>query len=48
MAIAMFALSFTIYEIFAKQEKCQNFGLENEDQGQGVEEQDVRHSTGNV
>ena len=32
--------------IFAKQEKCQNFDLENE--GQGIEQRDLRHLTGNV
>ena len=41
----MFALSLTVYEIFAKQEKCQNFNLENEGQGQGVEKWDLRYST---
>ena len=34
MAIVMFALSLTVCEIFAKQEKCRNFDLENEEQGQ--------------
>ena len=33
MAIVMFALSLTVYEIFAKQQKCQNFYLENKGQG---------------
>ena len=46
MAIVMFAVSLTKYEIFANYEKCQNFELENE--CQGVEERDLRHSTGNV
>ena len=46
MAIAMFALSLTVCEIFAKLEKCQNIELKNEDQDQGVEE--LRHSTVNV
>ena len=32
---------------FTKQEKCQNFDLENEGQGQGVEERDLRHLIGN-
>ena len=48
MAIVMFALSLTVCEIFSKQEKCQNCDLENECQGQGVEERDLRHSTGNL
>ena len=30
MAIVMFALSLTFYEIFANKEKCLNCGLENE------------------
>ena len=42
----MFALSFTVYEIFAHQEKCHNFDLENG--GLGVKERDLRHSTRNV
>ena len=42
----MFVLSLTICEIFAKQEKCKNFDLENE--GEGVEERDLGLSTGNV
>ena len=46
MAIVTFALSLTVCEVFAKQEKFQNFGFANE--GQGVEEQDLHHSTGNV
>ena len=37
MAILMFTLWITVCEIFAKREKCQNFDLENEDQGQGVD-----------
>ena len=44
----MFALTFTFYEIFAKLEKFQNFDLENEGQGQGLEKRDFRHSTINV
>ena len=48
MTIAMFALSLTIYEISAKQIKRQNFETEYEGQGQGVENRDLRHSTGNV
>ena len=32
MAVVMFAPFFTICEIFAKQEKCKNFDLDNEDQ----------------
>ena len=34
IVIVMFALSLTNYEIFANQEKCQNFYLESECQGQ--------------
>ena len=48
MTIAMFALSLTIYEISAKQIKCQNFDLEYEGQAKGVEKCHLRHSTGNV
>ena len=44
-AIVMFPLSLNVYEIFANQEKCQ-IDLENE--GQGVEERNLRHSTRNV
>ena len=46
MVIVMFALSLTVYEIFANQEKCKNVDLEIE--GQGVEKQDLSHSTRNV
>ena len=35
MAIVMFVLSLTVCEIFANQEKCQNFDREDEGQGQG-------------
>ena len=48
MAIVMFALSITVYEIFAYQIKRQTFNLENESQAQGEEERDLRHSTGNL
>ena len=48
MAIVIFVLSVTIWEIFTKQEKFQNFSLENEAQDQGAEERDLRHSAGNV
>ena len=34
--------------IFAKQEKFQQLYPENGGQGQGVEERDLHHSTGNV
>ena len=44
----MFALSLTIYEISAKQIKCEKFDLEYEGHGQGIEKRDFRHSTGNV
>ena len=42
-----FALSLTVYDIFAIQVKCKMFDLENEDLGQG-EKRNLRHSTGNV
>ena len=48
MSIVMFAISLTVYEIFAKHEKCKNFDLEIEGQGQKVEERDLRHSTESV
>ena len=48
MAIVMFALSLTICEIFTKIIKYQSFDLENEGQGQEVEERNLRHSTGNI
>ena len=48
MAIVIFAISLTVCEIFAQQEKCQNSDFENDSQGQGVEELDLRHSTGHV
>ena len=38
MVIVMVALSLTVDEIFAHQEECQNFDLENGGQSQGVEE----------
>ena len=41
-------MSFTVYEIFANQIKCQKFDLENEDQGQGEEKPGLRHSAGDV
>ena len=44
----MFALSLTVCEVFAKQEKFANFDLENEDQGQGGEKRDLQHSTRKV
>ena len=46
MALVMFALSLTVFEIFAKPENFKNINFKNE--GQGVEERDLRHSTGNV
>ena len=46
MAIVILAPSLTVYEIFAKEEKCKNFGLENK--GHGVEEWDLCQSTENV
>ena len=42
MAILIFALTLTISEILAKQEKYQNFDLENEGQDQEEEEQNFR------
>ena len=48
MAIVVFALSLTSYELFANQENCINFDLENEGQGQGVEKLDLRLSTRTV
>ena len=47
IAIVMVALTLTVCEIFAKQEKIQNFDLENEGQVQGVEKRDLRNSTRN-
>ena len=37
LAIVMYALTLTVYEIFANQINCQNFDLENEGQGTRVE-----------
>ena len=48
MALEICAISFAVCAIFTKQEKCRTFNLENEGQGQGVEEWDLRHSTRNV
>ena len=45
MAIVMFAQSLTVYEIITHHEKYQNFDLENE--GQGVEKRQLRHSSRN-
>ena len=36
MAIIIFALALTVYEIFAKQIKCKKFDLENDSQSQGI------------
>ena len=44
----MFALSLTIYEIFAIQENPKILDLENKGQGQGIEERGLSRSTGNV
>ena len=46
--IVMFDLALTIYEIFANQEKCENFELETEGQGQEVEERGLRYLIGHV
>ena len=43
----MFSLSLTVCETLAEQEKCQKFEHENDEQGQGVAELNLRHSTGN-
>ena len=43
MVTVMFAISLTVFEIFAKQDKCRNFHFENDDQG--IEEKDLCHST---
>ena len=48
IAIVMFALYLTVYEIFADEENFQNNYLENEGQGQRAEERDLRHSIRNV
>ena len=40
MAMVMFSLSLTVCQIFAKQEKRQNFDFENEGQDHGVKERD--------
>ena len=44
----MFAVYLIVYDIFANQEKCQNFDLDNKNQGQGVEIRNLRHSTTDV
>ena len=48
VAIVMFALSLTVGEIFAKQDKYRNSDLENEDQGREVEERNLHYSTRNA
>ena len=45
IALVTFALSLTIYEIFSNQEECQNFDLEDEGLGHGVEKWDLCHLT---
>ena len=47
MAIVMFARFFTIYKLLTNQEKCPNFHLKNEGQGQAVEKRDLCHSSRN-
>ena len=47
VAMVMFTPSLTVCEIFVKQEKCQNFDIENEGRGQGIENLDLRHPTRN-
>ena len=42
-----FALSLSIYEMFANLIKCQNFNFENEGNGRGSRKWDSRHWTGN-
>ena len=44
----MFALSFTIYVIFANQIRWQQFELENKSQGRQGEKRHLHHSTGNL
>ena len=45
----VYSISHRLRNILKKREKkCQNFDLENEDQGQGVEERDLHYSTGNI
>ena len=48
LAIVTFALSLTIYEIFANREKCKNIDLKNEGQVHGVEKRNLRQSIRNV
>ena len=48
MAILIYALTVTIYNVFASEIKCKKFDLENEDQGQEREKLDLHHSTGNA
>ena len=48
IAIVMFALSFTVNEMFANQIKCKQFDVENDGQGQRGEKRDLYRSTGNV
>ena len=48
MAVIMLAQFLTVCEIFARQEKSENFNFDNEVQDQGVDERDVRLSAGNV
>ena len=48
MAIVMFALSITIYEIFGNEMKYVYFDFENESKDQRRENRDLHHSTGNV
>ena len=47
MAIVMFALSLTVYVIFANQEKCANFDIENEGDGYVIKGRDLHRSTEN-
>ena len=48
MAMVLFALSVTVYEIFAIRVNRQTFDLGNEGQGQTGEKKQHRHSTVNV
>ena len=48
MAIVMSVLSLAIYEILAKQIKCQKCDLENEVQGREVEKLDLSHFAENI
>ena len=48
MARVMLAIDVTIYEMFAKEIKCQMLDLANEGQGQEGEKRDLHLSTANL